>query len=96
MPRDLESNELELRGRWVLDGGQIIEDEVCERTEWLIGSRLEPIASDSTGWTTLYRDPASGRLWERLYPEGGWHGGGPPLLRAISDSEAKSKYDVTE
>lgn len=95
MHRDLQPDETEVRGEWLADGKQVVGDAACERIEWLVSSRLERLASNSSGWETLYRDPTDGRLWEHTYPQGGWHGGGPPALRTISASEAESKYGGT-
>jgi hypothetical protein len=56
--------------------------------------RLENIADSaiSGAWETLYRDPSDGRYWERTYPSGELHGGGPPALRCMTADEARRKY----
>lgn len=95
MQSDLQPEETEVRGEWFDNGKQVVVNAACERIEWLIMSRLVRLASDSSGWETLYRDPANGRLWEHTYPHSEWHGAGPPTLRAIPPSEAQSKYGVT-
>lgn len=46
-------------------------------------SRFQKIGHDWSGWDTLYRDPASGELWEIIYPKSEMHGGGPRELKAI-------------
>jgi hypothetical protein len=61
----------------------------------LVKFRLERIAADAVGWNALYRDPCSGRFSEHTYPRSEDHDGDPPMLRAISASEAKSKYGVS-
>jgi len=91
---DLEPGESVLIGQWLVDGGRVIGDETCERIDWLIHSRLERLARDSSGWETLYRDPRDGRLWELTYPQSHMHGGGPPDLRLISSDAATSKYGI--
>ena len=45
-------------------------------------------------WETLFRDPDDGRYWERVYPQGDLHGGGPPQLQVIDEAEAKRKYGI--
>jgi hypothetical protein len=40
-------------------------------------SKLEKLGHDPSGWDTLYRDPATGALWEVIYPQSYMHGGGP-------------------
>jgi hypothetical protein len=45
-----------------------------------------------SGWSALHLDPGDGRFWELTFPEGHLHGGGPPLLRVVSEEEARQKY----
>jgi hypothetical protein len=92
MTRDLQAHETEIRGEWIATGKNVVGDTACERIEWLTTSSLVRLASDASGWETLYTYPRTGRLWERTYPHGEWHGGGPPMLRAISLVEAQVKY----
>jgi hypothetical protein len=94
MHLDLQPNEIEIRGEWLDGGGKGIGDAACDRIEWLVNMRLERLASDATGWETLYRDPSSGRLWEHTYPHGQYHGGAPPILQGISATDAESKYGI--
>jgi hypothetical protein len=60
----------------------------------LVGGILQHIADHPTygAWESLFLDPADGRLWERFYPAGEMHGGGPPALRRITIVEAEAKY----
>lgn len=88
---DLGRDETAIRGAWLAKDGKVVVDVACERIEWLTGKRLEKVGADSSGWETLYRDPRDGRLWEKTYPHSGWHGGGPPMLVAISEATAQSK-----
>ena len=67
IPWDLRDDEVELRGGWTVGGANVRADAVCERIEWLLASRLERLATDASGWETLYRDPRDGRLWEHTY-----------------------------
>jgi hypothetical protein len=65
--------------------------------EWLTSERLRKMALSKKygAWETLFEDPDDGRLWERTYPQGEMHGGGPPALRVISVDEARAKYDFS-
>jgi hypothetical protein len=91
----LQSEESELVGQWRFDGGRPEADEVCARIEHLTANVLEQIAISRNygAWETLFRDPADGRLWERTYPQGHMHGGGPPRLKLVSEQDARLKYD---
>ena len=91
---ELGPQETELTGNWLVEGGSVVADDVCRRIEWLLQSRLERLAADSSGWETLYRDPRDGRLWEHTYPQGEMHGGGPPQLRVVSPEVASVKYRI--
>jgi hypothetical protein len=71
----------------------VTADAVAKRIEWLTGEVLEPLASDSSGWETLFRDPGDGRLWEQTFPHSEMHGGGPPRLQVISENGAAAKYE---
>lgn len=88
----ITTEETEVRGNWILEGGAVVADEMCSRIEWLKSNWLQRITTDSSGWETLYKDPHDGRYWELIYPQSELHGGGPPTLRYISDESAKSKY----
>lgn len=91
---DLQPNERILRGNWIVQDGRVRGDAVCERIEWLISYRLHKIAVslEAGAWETLYQDPDDGRYWERTYPQGEMHGGGPPQLKQISSAEIGQKY----
>ena len=93
---NLRPDEVELEGKWQIDGSTMRADSVCARIEELTTSVLELVAhSPQVGaWETLFRDPSDGRFWERTYPQGELHGGGPPRLAVISREEAKRKYEA--
>jgi hypothetical protein len=92
---NLRPDETDLVGTWTFDGKQVRGDEACERIAHLTEHVLDKlgVSREYGAWETLFRDPADGRLWERTYPNSGWHGGGPPRLRVVSDEEARAKYD---
>jgi hypothetical protein len=95
MHRDLRSDESDLTGHWLDTADRLVGDEVCARIEWLTRERLERVASDASGWDTLYRDPRDGRLWEHTYPDSHLHGGGPPRLTVLASELAAAKYRVS-
>jgi hypothetical protein len=90
----LRPEEEELTGVWVANATGVVADETCKRIERLTGGVLEPLAHDSTGWASLFRDPADGRLWELYYPQSELHGGGPPSLRHLSKTQANVTYKI--
>jgi hypothetical protein len=94
MMQRIEPHETELTGNWIVEDGRARGDAVCQRVEWLTQSFLVKIADSrqSGGWETLYHDPIDGRLWERTYPNGEMHGGGPPRLAFLTPEEAAKKY----
>lgn len=88
----LRPDETELTGHWRLVAGKTIADETCERIQQLVRERLVKIATDTSGWQILYRDPQDSRLWELTYPQGAMQGGGPPKLTCVSVQRAKAVY----
>jgi immunity protein 27 of polymorphic toxin system len=84
--------ETEIRGRWKMAGFKVEEDANARRIQTLISGYLREVAQDESGWSTLYVDPSDGRYWELTYPEGSSHGGGPPLLKVLSEQQAKARY----
>jgi hypothetical protein len=94
MLEDLHPDESDLVGQWLATGNRIEGDAICVRIEWLVSTRLIRLATDRSGWDTLFRDPRDGRLWERTYPDAHLHGGGPPRLITITSEAAAAKYGV--
>jgi hypothetical protein len=88
----LNPEERDLIGQWVRSNGGVVGDVTEDRIEELIASYLEKVATDWSGWETLYRDPQDGRFWELTYPTGEYHGGGPKRLTNISLEHARGKY----
>jgi hypothetical protein len=93
----LQANETVLTGSWVACDGQVQGDTNCKRIEWLISNTLRKITDSpvSGGWETLYQDTDDNRYWERTYPQGELHGGGPAELRYLAAREASAKYGVS-
>lgn len=90
----IEKNETKIVGKWIFTDGKMIADEQCERIQWLTTNYLKKIALDKTGWDVLFKDPNDNRYWELIYPNSEMHGGGPPSLILLSESEAKDKYNI--
>jgi hypothetical protein len=76
----IDPSETILAGQWALRAGRLAADEMCERISALTGSYLLEFGKDASGWDTLYRAPADGRLWKLIYPESEFRGGGPPQI----------------
>ncbi|MBV7259681.1 Imm27 family immunity protein [Erythrobacter crassostreae] len=90
----LLQTETELIGQWVEKDGGVQADSVARRIDRLVDYRLVAVQAHPRDlcWTQLYRDPVDGRYWEHTYPESVRHGGGPPALRVISESEIAKEY----
>ena len=88
----LTSVDTMLEGKWKFDGKAMSGDETCNRIEYLVTNILKKVADGN--WETLFQDPGDSRYWERTYPEGHMHGGGPPTLRVLSKDEAAKKYAI--
>ncbi|MFQ1625172.1 Imm27 family immunity protein [Lysobacter zhanggongensis] len=90
----IDPSETLLTGRWVSTETGVVGDDTCNRISSLLASYLVRITDSPDGWSTLYRDPDDGRLWQRTFPQGELHGGGPPQLECITKSQAKALYGV--
>ena len=88
----IQPTETQLTGRWLLQNGHVVADEICKRIDQLVQSYLVQLGVDESGWDVLYRDPTDGRFWELIYPQSELQGGGPPQLRCLSQNEARNKY----
>ena len=84
--------ETSLSGRWLLKDGRVVADDVCGRIDELVRGQLREIGRDASGWDALFVDPDDGRLWELVYLESNLQGGGPPVLRHLSATQARGKY----
>jgi hypothetical protein len=92
----ITSSEADIVGSWIVDGGKVRGDAACERIEWLTAHHLRKVAvsPQSGGWETLFQDPEDGRFWERTYPQGEMHGGGPLRLTLLSGEKVREKYRI--
>ncbi len=84
----IKKEENEIIGSWNFDGRTMIKDENCKRINLLITKHLKKIATDQSGWCTLYKNPNDDRFWELVYLQGEMHGDGPPSLVNISSEKA--------
>lgn len=83
-----------VEGAWVFDGSSMETNDACKRIDWLINNKLVEISVHGNGWDALYQDPNDRRYWLLTYPQSHMHGGGPPLLKAITEKEAKEIFNV--
>jgi hypothetical protein len=90
--KDLQPAEECLIGTWLDRGGRIEGDFTYDRIQWLLAERLERVATDASGWDTLWRDGRDGPLWELSYPQSHLHGGGPPELILLTREAGRVKY----
>jgi hypothetical protein len=86
--------EIQLVGKWEFVNGRVRGDATCQRIEWLTTCYLEKIALGN--WETLFKDPGDGCYWEKKYPQGPIHGGGPPVLVALTAERAHAKYGFSD
>ncbi|QOY91146.1 Imm27 family immunity protein [Paludibaculum fermentans] len=64
----------ELIGRWVLSGGEIVADEICEEIQRRISRYLQLVSSREGGWRILYQhrtDESYWDVWRQLFRTAG-------------------------
>jgi hypothetical protein len=89
----IKPDEYEIVGGWIKSGDRIVGDKACERVHrFTEDGYLAKLGTDSSGWETLFRDPNDGRYWERTYPHSEMHGGGPPALLNLTETQARDRY----
>ncbi|MGQ0430294.1 MAG: Imm27 family immunity protein [Gammaproteobacteria bacterium] len=91
-PDKPSEHETDLVGQWIAGSRKLKADTTCDRIGWLVSEYLVPLSADSGGWDELYRDPETGYLWERSWPQPELNGGGPPRLARIEPAAARAKY----
>lgn len=58
-------------------------------------TNLEKIASDESGWETLFFNRKSNKYLEKTYPNSEFHGGGTPKFNEVELTEnIKKKYKI--
>jgi len=88
----LGRHESMLSGRWLeTDEGPTPEDD-CKRIAALTRNHLKASGTDLSRWSTLYRDPDDGRLWELTFANSDLPGGGPPTLRVLAPEDAAARF----
>ena len=90
----ISKEETEIIGKWVFKNNKVVKNSNCDRINALIKDYLQKVATDETGWKTLYQDPNDKRYWELIYFEGELQGGGPPSL--INIGNRLVKYNIRE
>lgn len=92
MSMNINADETEINGSWVISPEGVETDEAAKRIDALTNGYLAEVARSHDGWSVLYRDPNDGRYWELTYPESVNHGGGAPRLMAVSVNVARTRY----
>jgi hypothetical protein len=91
----MDTSEKIIKGNWIMIGDKIVEDESCQRIEYLTKHVLIKIGVSKSGWEKLYYDKSTKSYWELSYPDSHMHGGGPPQLALKDDFETlKEKYNL--
>jgi hypothetical protein len=90
----LRPSETLLEGEWIVSAHGVVADQTCKRIEALTAHVLRRLASNASGWESLFQDPDDGRLWELYYRQSEMHGGGPPSLRNVTAQHAGTKYKL--
>jgi hypothetical protein len=58
-------------------------------------TNLEKIATDGSGWETLFFNKNTKKYWEKTYPNSEIHGGGKSELKEVELTEnIKEKYKI--
>ena len=65
-----------------------------EAVESYISLNLVKVATDQSGWDSLYLNKTSKQYWLHTHPNSEMHGGGQPQLQQVSEVFAKNKFGV--
>ncbi|NQY35754.1 MAG: hypothetical protein HRT37_12440 [Alteromonadaceae bacterium] len=90
----ITSSETHLCGQLLIKDSKVITDSVSERIEYLKTSVLKKVSTSEDGWSTLYKDPEDGRLWEATYASSDSHGGGALELKFLKKDEAIKIFNI--
>lgn len=90
----LGREEFLIVGGFLMQNGDVIPDKNNVRIMHLVDEELDMVATDSSGWRTLYMDNNDGRYWELAYDSSEMHGGGPVKLKCLSVPEATARYTL--
>jgi hypothetical protein len=52
---EINPDEVEIIGSWVMVNGRMTEDDQCHRITFLIDAKLQHVAAAKDGWEKLYR-----------------------------------------
>lgn len=91
---EINPEETLLIGSWKMENGKVVGDEVCNRIEDLKSNYLKYLTVDKSGWETLYQDPKDERYWLLTYPNSEYHGGGPPALKMLTQTEVTEMFGL--
>lgn len=92
----LKKNEIELIGKWIFKDGEMVEDPTTKRINLLIDNFLIKVATDISGWNTLYQDSNDNRYWELIYSDSDSQGGGSPSLINLTKEDAILKFNIND
>jgi Immunity protein 27 len=76
----------DLRDIWVSEDGKMVVRGDAAAIDEMLGTKLEKVRSDASGWLVVYRHRETNQFWELSYPQSEMHGGGPRRLRLIGDA----------
>jgi hypothetical protein len=65
-----------------------------EAVENYISLNLVKVATDKTGWDTLYLNKTLNQYWVCTYLNAEMHGGGQPKLQQVTELVAKKEFGV--
>jgi hypothetical protein len=76
----------DLRDIWVSEDGKMVARGDAAAIDDMLGTKLEKVRPDESGWLVVFRHRETNQLWELSYPQSEMHGGGPRRLRLIGDA----------
>lgn len=64
------------------------------RAEEYLRVNCVEVATDESGWISLFQDKLTKEFWVRTFPDSHLHGDGSPLLKRLSESDAKEQFQL--